>query len=98
MVCYSKGLNNRLPKHLRIDCPTGHSGRHTFISNAINDGVAPEIVAKASKHKDANSLQRYYHEKPITQILIALSVLGESLMKAKEYDDDCLSVGISDKK
>ncbi len=55
----AKYINGRLPQSsLQIERPTGHSVRHTFISNAINDGVPPEVVAKASKHKDVSSVQR----------------------------------------
>jgi hypothetical protein len=72
----SKYVNGRLPKNLQIDRPTGHSGRHTFISNAINSGVAPEVVAKASKHKDVNCVQKYFHETTSTKLLPALSLIG----------------------
>lgn len=96
-----KYINGRLPVALKIDRPTGHSGRHTFISNAINSGVCPEVVAKASKHKDVNSVQKYFHETTSTKLLPALCVIGDSNMSSANAcgrantEEDLSSGGVS---
>ncbi len=53
-----KRVNARLPNDLQIDRPTGHSGRHTFVTNSVNSGVDVQNVALASKHKSM-AIQRY---------------------------------------
>jgi hypothetical protein len=73
-----KYINYRLPKMMQIDRPTGHIGRHIFISNAINSGVPRDVVAKASKNKDVNYVQKYFHETTCSKLLPALSVIGGS--------------------
>lgn len=75
LYAISKTINSRLPKQYQIERPTGHSGRHTFISNAINSGVDPETVAKASKHKDVNCVQKYYHPSNNQKMMPAMSIL-----------------------
>ncbi len=45
--------------------------------------VAPDIVAKASnKHKDINSVQKYFHETTSTKLLPALYIIGDSKSEA----------------
>ena len=43
-------VNARLSDALKLLHPTGHSGRKTFVSVAINEKVPPEIVAVGSMH------------------------------------------------
>ena len=63
---------------MQIDRPTGHSGRHTFNSNALNSGVDAQVVAKASKHKDVNCVQKYYRETTASKLLPALCIVDGS--------------------
>ena len=59
--------NLRIPLELQVENPTGHSGRKTFCSVAVNNNVSALVVAQATKHKD---LMRY------------VSVSDNSLMEA----------------
>lgn len=54
-------VNERLPQELQISKPSGHTGRHTYVSNSINEGVDSEVVAAGSKHKSNVAIKRYFH-------------------------------------
>ncbi len=55
-----KRVNLRLPEHLRLTKPTAHGlGRRTHITNAVNCGVDPTVVAITSKHRDPLTLKKY---------------------------------------
>jgi hypothetical protein len=70
-----KYINSRLPLELQVSNATGHSGRTTFITHAINSGTAPEVVAKASKHKDPKSLMQYHHVDANTLLAPSMTLL-----------------------
>ena len=55
---------------LQVENPTGHSGRKTFCSVAVNNNVSALVVAQATKHKDPKTLMGY------------VSVSDNSLMEA----------------
>ena len=44
---------------MRTERPTGHSGRHTLSSGAINNGVDLITVSKTTHRKDVNELEKY---------------------------------------
>ena len=71
-------VNSRLPDSLKLLHPIGHSGRKTFVSVAINEKVAPEIVCLASKHKDAKTLVGYIAPSPLS--LMSASLANVRLM------------------
>ena len=52
----TKLVNERLPVHLQLFNPTGHSGRVTLSSIAMNNNVGSVEVAAATKHRDHKSL------------------------------------------
>ena len=44
---------------LQVENPTGHSGRKTFYSVAVNNNVSALVVAQATKRKDPKTLMGY---------------------------------------
>lgn len=52
-------VNIRLPEDLRLERATGHTGRHTLATLAMNNGGDQIITAAATKHRDPQSLQGY---------------------------------------
>ena len=52
-------VNERLPIHLQLTYATGHSGRVTLSSIAMNNNVGSVEVGAATKHKDPKSLLGY---------------------------------------
>jgi hypothetical protein len=52
-------LNSLLEIENQTKNVKGHSGRRSFITNGLNAGVAPEIIAQSTKHKDSNTLMSY---------------------------------------
>ena len=50
-----KRTNDTLPEDLKVDKPIGHSGRNTFLTESINVGVYPIIVAKACKKRSKDN-------------------------------------------
>jgi len=55
----TKLVNERLPVHLQFFNPTGHSGRVTLSSIAMNNNVGSVEVAANTKHRDPKSLLGY---------------------------------------
>ena len=48
-----KRINGRLSSDVQVSKPTGHSGRHTLSSVAMNEGHCDAVsVSKTTKHKD----------------------------------------------
>ncbi len=76
---YFREFNNMLPTHLQVSKPTPHSGRATFSTLALGADVHPELVAKATHHKDLNQLKLYHHAKPKELMKPALAI-GKSLL------------------
>ena len=52
----TKLVNERLPVHLHLFNPTGHSGRVILSSIAMNNNIGSVEVAAATKHQDPKSL------------------------------------------
>ncbi len=52
-------LNARLDSEMQAKNVKGHSGRRSFITNGLNSGVPPEIIAQSTKHKDPKTLMAY---------------------------------------
>ena len=52
----AKRVDTTFPKHKLI---SAHSGRRTFISNAISMGIASEVVMKWTGHTEFSSLKPY---------------------------------------
>jgi len=53
-------LNDRLPAHLQLKNATGHTGRRTFASVAMNsEGGDALATAIATGHRDPKSLMTY---------------------------------------
>ena len=52
-------VNERLPTELQLTNPSGHSGRVSLSSIAINNNVGSIEVAAATKHKEPKSLLGY---------------------------------------
>ena len=53
---------------------TGHSGRRTLISAAVNSGVDTSVVALASKHRDPRSLLGYIEPNVNTTLSAAMAI------------------------
>ena len=52
-------MNARLDIENQVANVKGHSGRGSFITNSLEAGVAPEIIAQSTKHKDSKTLMGY---------------------------------------
>ena len=78
-------VNNRLPQALVISNPTGHTGRHSFVSAGINANVLAEVVAKASKHRCSSALKRYNHPNESQKIAPGRTRLARYNSFAKPY-------------
>jgi hypothetical protein len=76
-------INEELPVELQSKNIKGHSGRHSFVSNSVNNGIDSQVVAQASKHKDVNSVKRYLKAdvKALSNASIAIASAG---MKRKK--------------
>ena len=68
----TKLVNERLPVHLQFFNPTGHSGRVTLSSIAMNNNVGSVEVAANTKHRDPKSLLGYIRKKIILLKLLHL--------------------------
>jgi hypothetical protein len=79
-----KRMNELLPEEIQVENPTGHSGRATMISAAVNSGCDATIVSKASKHKDPSMLQRYFHPDVKAMQSPALAVASSFKMQSPE--------------
>jgi len=55
----SRLANERLPVQLQLMHPTGHTGRVTLSSIAMNNNVGSVEVAASTKHRDPKSLFGY---------------------------------------
>lgn len=53
---------------------TAHAGRRTFVSSALNAGCDSQTVAKASHHKDINTVNTYYEADKASSIMPTLAV------------------------
>lgn len=93
-------LNDLLPDHLKCGRKvTGHSGRHTAASIAVNAGVDSVTVAKTTKHKDPKMLSKYVLEdenkklstaKAIGTAVTTVSSSSSSLTTVqKRFEDEC---------
>ena len=76
-------LNARLGVEDQASNVKGHSGRRSFITNSLEAGIAPEIIAESTKHKDPKTLMAYA-EKSDT----VLGAAGLLLSKQLNRDDD----------
>ena len=52
-------MNARLEGGMQSKNVKGHSGRRSFITNGLDAGVPPEIIAQSTKHKDPKTLMAY---------------------------------------
>jgi hypothetical protein len=88
-------VNLRLPEELQVEGITGHSGRKSFVTNALDEGCSQAVVAQASKHKDPRMLERY-HAPSKTSLLTPALAIGEGLIvdedsssrKRQRFDDE----------
>lgn len=67
-------LNELLPLNLKNVHATGHSGRHTTASIALNEGVDPIVIGKSTKHKDIRMISQYAHCDEVTKMETAKAV------------------------
>jgi hypothetical protein len=68
-------VNERLPEEHQLTKPTGHSGRTTLVTVAVNEGgVDPTMVAQASKHRDPKTCMGYIRPDEGTLMAAALGV------------------------
>mmetsp|Transcript_17828 Transcript_17828/g.16094 ORF Transcript_17828/g.16094 Transcript_17828/m.16094 type:complete len:456 (-) Transcript_17828:10-1377(-) len=74
-------INGYLPHNLQQEKLTGHSGRTSLITHALNEGVPDTIVAKTSKHKDVNQLKRYHQSNVSSLLAPSLALVSNNLNK-----------------
>eukprot|EP01040_Poterioochromonas_malhamensis_P010433 gene10433-11350_t len=80
-------LNKLLPKELQLEKATGHTGRHTAASIAVNSGVDSSIIAKVTHHKDPRALSVYQHQDDKVRLSTALAI-SKSIKKKVESDEE----------
>lgn len=80
-------LNNRLPEALKMEKVTGHSGRHTLASIAVNSGVDSNHIAKVTHHKDPRALSLYQREDEATRLSAAMAI-GAAVRRVTEISDE----------
>jgi hypothetical protein len=80
-------VNARLDPLLAVERPSGHTGRHSFVSGAINGGVSCEVVAKASKHRCAEALMKYNHPKDNQKVTPAIAIGADARRGGSRSDD-----------
>jgi len=82
--CFGR-VNEKLPEHLQVQKPTGHSGRKSFATNGMKatdgDSVA---VALATHHREPRSLLGYIQ--PDLQTMAGAAVKIGQLI-ARDTDD-----------
>lgn len=49
-------ISKTVPKYALLGC---HTGRRTFVTLALENGIAPEVVMKVTGHQDYKSFKRY---------------------------------------
>jgi len=82
-----KSLNSRLPENMRLNNPTGHSGRHTYASISMNaDGGDSLATSAGTNHKDPKSLKGYVAQGPALKMKAA-QTMGKSLLKKRSRDE-----------
>jgi len=81
----TKLVNERLPAHLQLFNPTGHSGRITLSSIAMNNNVGSVEVAAATKHRDPKSLLGYIQKDDTSLGKAALSVSNALKKRGSEF-------------
>lgn len=79
-------MNDLLPEHLKIEKATGHSGRHTGTSIAVNSGVDSSVIAKVSHHKDPRALAIYQKQDEAVRLSTALAIGSSSGRKEEEEE------------
>ena len=87
-------LNNRLPEEFRQEGRiTGHSGRKTAVTIAINEGVDSVVVGSVTQHRDLNTLRRYANvdvaaqQRPVLSISNAIERVGEKRRLSCSFSD-----------
>ena len=61
---------------------------YSFVTSSINSGCAPETVAKASKHRDPKSLNRYLHASEATKMMPVVKMAEAAVTNAVNNADD----------
>ena len=67
-------LNMLLPESLQGDKITGHSGRNTLVTAAVNSGIDATVVALTSKHKDPKSIMGYIEPNVNTAMTASMAI------------------------
>ena len=81
----TKLVNERLPVHLQLFNPTGHSGRVTLSSIAMNNNVGSVEVAAATKHRDPKSLLGYIRKDDTSLGTAALGVSNAVKKRGRDF-------------
>lgn len=86
-----KFFNNLLPNSLKVERPTGHSGRRTMATIAVNNSCNPTVVALATKHRDPKTLKHYVKPNDNLQSAAGLLVsesIGKKRQLLPDYEED----------
>lgn len=81
-------VNIRLPLELQIKNPTGHSGRVTLSSIAMNNNVGSVEVCDATKHKDPKSLLGYVRKDDGSLGAAALGISEAIKKRGRDFNED----------
>ena len=82
---FTRLVNERLPAHLQLFKPTGHSGRVTLSSIAMNNNVGSVEVAAATKHRDPKSLLGYIRKDDSSLGAAALGVSNAVKKRGRDF-------------
>ena len=72
-------VNKRLPEFLQLENPTGHCGRKSMVTLAVNANVSAEVVSLASHHKDPKTLMGYIAPSPLNMMTAGLAIGGAAI-------------------
>ena len=78
-------VNERLPINLQMINPSGHSGRVTLSSIAMNNNVGSVEVSAATKHKDPKSLLGYIRKDDGSLGAAALGVSNAIKKRGRDF-------------
>lgn len=79
-------VNIRLPLELQIKNPTGHTGRVTLSSIAMNNNVGSVEVCDATKHKDPKSLLGYVRKDDGSLGAAALGISNATKKRGRDFN------------
>lgn len=76
-----------VPDHLKPTSAgrvSGHSGRRSMVTTAINSGVDAVVVSNASQHRDVNTLRGYVDSGSSASVALARAISGAMMVESDQ--------------